>query len=278
MNIKQLLEKGINILKENNVENPIQHSRILLSYVMNKTKEYIVVHDNESVNKNIEEEYKKCISELISGMPLQYIINVQEFMKLDFFVNESVLIPRADTEILVEEVIRIAKRENKLKILDLCTGSGAIGISLSKYIENAEIICTDISQKAIEVANKNKKIHKAEIEILQSNMFENIKNKFDIIVSNPPYISEKVMHTLGKRVLSEPHIALNGGESGLEFYEIIAENGYKFLNEQGYICVEIGYDQRKSVTEIFKRYKQYGEIYSKKDFNGLDRIVVVKKG
>lgn len=278
MSIRELLEIGISMLKKNNVENPIQHARILLAHIIGKSKEYLVAHDNEVIDKTAEDEYKEAVYKLIEGTPIQYITNEQQFMKLDFFVNENVLIPRADTEILVEEVIDIAKKEKKFKILDLCTGSGAIGISLDKYIENAEIICSDISIKAIEVANENKNKNNSKVKIIQSNMFENIKNKFDIIVSNPPYIREDVIKTLEKNVLCEPYLALSGGSDGLEFYKIIAENGYKFLNKNGYICLEIGYDQKESVINIFKEYEQYKEIYSKKDLNNLDRVVVIKKG
>lgn len=278
MSIRELLEIGISMLKKNNVENPIQHARILLAHIIGKSKEYLVAHDNELIDKTAENEYKEAVYKLIEGTPIQYITNNQQFMKLDFFVNENVLIPRADTEILVEEVIDIAEKENKLKILDLCTGSGAIGISLDKYIENAEIICSDISTKAMEVANENKNKNNSKVEIIQSNMFENIKNKFDIIVSNPPYIREDIIKTLEKNVLCEPYLALSGGSDGLKFYKIIAENGYKFLNKNGYIFLEIGYDQKESVINIFKKYEQYREIYSKKDLNNLDRVVVIKKG
>lgn len=278
MSIRELLEIGISVLKQNSVENPIQHARILMAHIIGKSKEYLIAHDNEIINKDTENEYKKAIYKLVEGIPIQYITNSQQFMKLDFFVNESVLIPRADTEILVEEVIGIAKKEKKLKILDLCTGSGAIGISLDKYIENAEIICSDISKKAIDVANKNRDRNNSKVKIIQSNMFESIKDKFDIIVSNPPYIRDDIIKTLEKNVLCEPYMALSGGNDGLKFYRIIAENGYKFLDKNGYICLEIGYDQKESVINIFKEYEQYKEIYSKKDLNNLDRIVVIRKG
>lgn len=278
MSIRELLEIGISVLKQNSVENPIQHARILLAHIIGKSKEYLIAHDNEIINKDTENEYKKAIYKLVEGIPIQYITNSQQFMKLDFFVNESVLIPRADTEILVEEVIGIAKKEKKFKILDLCTGSGAIGISLDKYIENAEIICSDISKKAIDVANKNRDRNNSKVKIIQSNMFESIKDKFDIIVSNPPYIRDDIIKTLEKNVLCEPYMALSGGNDGLKFYRIIAENGYKFLDKNGYICLEIGYDQKESVINIFKEYEQYKEIYSKKDLNNLDRIVVIRKG
>lgn len=278
MSIRELLEIGISVLKQNSVENPIQHARILMAHIIGKSKEYLIAHDNEIINKDTENEYKKAIYKLVEGIPIQYITNSQQFMKLDFFVNESVLIPRADTEILVEEVIGIAKKEKKFKILDLCTGSGAIGISLDKYIENAEIICSDISKKAINVANKNRDRNNSKVKIIQSNMFESIKDKFDIIVSNPPYIRDDIIKTLEKNVLCEPYMALSGGNDGLKFYRIIAENGYKFLDKNGYICLEIGYDQKESVINIFKEYEQYKEIYSKKDLNNLDRIVVIRKG
>ncbi len=226
-------------------------------------------------------KYNENIDKLIKYIPLQYITNHQEFMKLDFYVDENVLIPRSDTEILVEEVInQCSKNEEKqYKILDLCTGSGIVGISLAKYIKNCEVVCADISKKALEIANKNAKNNNVNnIKFIYSNMFSNIKDKFDIIVSNPPYIKREVIEELEKEVQNEPHIALDGGIDGLDFYKIIINQAYDYLNDTGGLFLEIGYDQREEVTNLLKKSGKFGNIYSKKDLYGNDRIVVARRG
>lgn len=196
-------------------------------------------------------------------------------MGLNFYVNENVLIPQPDTEILVEEVLQLLKQNVSKKILDICTGSGAIAISIAKMQENSTVTASDISKKAINIARKNSVDNNTDIEFVLSNMFEKINGKFDIIVSNPPYIEENVISTLPKEVQKEPYIALSGGEDGLKFYRIIAKEGKKFLNANGYIAVEIGYNQKEKVIELFEK-EEYKEVYSKKDFGGNDRIVIVK--
>ncbi|MFG6319256.1 MAG: peptide chain release factor N(5)-glutamine methyltransferase [Clostridia bacterium] len=196
-------------------------------------------------------------------------------MGLNFYVNENVLIPQPDTEILVEEVLQLLKQNVSKKILDICTGSGAIAISIAKMQENSTVTASDISKKAINIARKNSVDNNTDIEFVLSNMFEKINGKFDIIVSNPPYIEENVISTLPKEVQKEPYIALSGGEDGLKFYRIIAKEGKKFLNANGYIAVEIGYNQKEKVIELFEK-EEYKEVYSKKDFGGNDRIVIAK--
>ncbi len=199
-------------------------------------------------------------------------------MKLDFYVDENVLIPRQDTEILVEEVINNCNKNVKssYKILDLCSGSGIVGVSLAKYIKNADVVCADISKSALEIAKQNARKNKVNnIKFVCSNMFSNIKDKFDIIVSNPPYIKRNVIKTLQKEVQKEPNIALDGGIDGLDFYKIIACEAYKYLYGNGGLFLEIGYDQKEEVMSLLKRSGEYRNIYSKKDLYGNDRIVVV---
>lgn len=171
--------------------------------------------------------------------------------------------------------------------MDLCTGSGAIGISIAKNIRNAEITLLDISKQALKIAEKNylniigieEFSDACRINIIQSDLFKNINanNKFDIIVSNPPYIKTEVIKTLDKEVQNEPIIALDGGKDGLKIYKRIISEGYKFLNSNGYLCLEIGYDQKEEVISIIEKNKTYKNIYSKKDLSGNDRIVVCKK-
>ncbi len=277
MNIRQLLQQGIEILKENNIENPIMHARILLEAVLKVDREYIVVNDKEEVDKIKEFNYLDNIRKLAGGYPIQYITNHQEFMKLDFYVDNYVLIPRADTEILVEEAIDFIrnKKSKKIKILDICTGSGAIAVSVAKNIENAYVYATDLSDKALEIAQKNawKNGVLNKCEFIKSDMFENITGKFDVIISNPPYIKKSILKELDLKVQQEPMMALDGGEDGLNFYRILSENAYKFLKEDGALLLEIGYDQKEEVINLLKKSCKYKKVYSKKDLSGNDRVV-----
>lgn len=281
MTIKELLNQGIIMLKNEDIDGPKNKARAILGFTLKKTREYLIIYDNKEVTPRQRDEYVKNIKRLISGEPLQYITGVQEFMKINFVVTKDVLIPQPDTEILVEEVIKIAKTIENPIILDLCTGSGAIAISLAKYIPNAKIVATDISKKALEIARQNAKFNGVlnNIEFIESNLFDKIKNqKFDIIVSNPPYIPTGDIKTLPKDVRQEPQIALDGGNDGLKFYRIISENGYKFLNRQGYLCLEIGYNQKKDVLQIIDKQKRYVETYCKKDLCQNDRVIVTRIG
>ena len=279
MNIKEALEYGINLLKENKQENPILKAKILLANILNKDKNYLLINEKELLDQNVVKKYIEDLRKICSGIPLQYITKSQEFFGLNFYVDENVLIPQPDTEILVEEVIKICKDKNKkLKILDLCTGSGSIGISIAKNINNCEVTLSDISIKALDVAKKNcSNLGKEEIKIIESDLFNNIKETFDIIVSNPPYIKKDVIKTLSKEVQNEPHLALDGGEDGLEIYKRIIKEAYKFLNKDGYLCLEIGYDQKEDVIRLLEKENNYKDIYSKKDLSRNDRIIICKK-
>ena len=211
-------------------------------------------------------------------MPIQYITNKQEFMKLDFYVDENVLIPQPDTEILVEKAIEEAKKIENVEILDMCTGSGCIGISIAKNIENAKVTLVDISENVIEIAKKNALRNKVESQLtfIQSNMFEKVEKKFDIIVSNPPYIKTDVIPKLDKQVQNEPHIALDGGKDGLKFYKIIIEEAKKYLKENGKLILEIGYDQKEEVENLIKQSRQYKKIEVIKDLSQNDRVIIGK--
>ena len=195
MTIHDVLKLNITKLKEHNIEEPILKAKILLAFVLCKTKEYLLINQNEEINKDIIKIYETNIEKIINGFPIQYITNKKEFMGLDFFVNESVLIPRNDTEILVEESLNIIKKHNMHEILDLCTGSGAIAVSIAKNIENAKIIATDISEEALKIAEKNAMQNEVSKRILfkKSDMFNDIDCLFDLVISNPPYIEEKTM-------------------------------------------------------------------------------------
>ena len=278
MTIKQALTKGMIMLKGSNIDSPKVKARLLLQYILKKPRQHLIVYDNEEVGKKEQWEYFVNIEKLAKGVPFQHITHSQEFMKMDFYVDENVLIPRPDTEILVEEVIKLGKGKRNPSILDLCTGSGAIAVSIAKYLPNAKVYASDISIKALEVAKTNAKNNEVQekIEFINSDLFEKIEGKFDIIVSNPPYIRTEVIKTLDEEVQREPMLALDGGKDGLDFYRKIVEEAYSHLKFDSYLCFEIGYDQKEEVTEIVKKAKVYADTYCKKDLYGNDRVIVTK--
>ena len=281
MTIREAINKGGLKLKMQKIDSPKLKARMLMQFMLGKTRQYITVYDEEILTKQYEEKYFKNIEKLAKGIPLQHITHQQEFMKMNFYVNRHVLIPRPDTETLVEEVIQIAKRIKAKKILDLCTGSGAIAISLAKYIKTSQITATDISQEALEVAQKNAKNNQVEQQIafLQSNLWEQIpKEKYDMIVSNPPYIKREIIRTLDEEVQKEPQIALDGGWDGLDFYRSIIGQADEFLKYGGYVCLEIGYDQKIDVIDLIEQEEKYVYTYCKKDLYGNDRVIITKIG
>lgn len=249
MKLSEVLKDGIYVLKEKNIDDCNLKARLLLGFLLGKTKEYLMINDSEEIDIEKQIEYFSLIDRLIVGEPLQYIIGNQEFMGLDFFVNKNVLIPQPDTEILVQSVIKYVNhnfgRENSklfenieknksehLKILDLCTGSGAIAISLAKNFQNdnISIYASDISEEALEVAKINCQKHKVKMKLIKSDLFQNIEEKFDIIVSNPPYIETDIIKELDLDVQNEPHLALDGGKDGLDFYRKIIKDSKEYLN------------------------------------------------
>ena len=272
MKIQEILNEAIFRLKENKIEEPINKAKRLLAFTLNVTKEYLLINYQEEIPKEKVKTYNENIEKLISGEPIQYIIGKQEFMGIEFIVNKNVLIPQPDTEILVEKSIEIAKTYEKPKILDLCTGSGAIAVSMGEIFPQAIIYASDISKEALQIAKTNDKSNK--IKFIQSDMFENIEEKFDIIVSNPPYIKTEEIKKLSKEVQNEPNIALDGGKDGLQFYKEIIEQAYNYLNKNGYICLEIGEDQKEGVTKLIENNRHYKDIKTYKDLNKNDRVII----
>lgn len=291
MNIKELLKLGEKKIAEcinDEYATPSLDAMVMLMDVLNKDKIYILIHDDAEVSSENEEKYMKCINERIAGKPVQYIINKQEFMGLDFYVDERVLIPRADTEILVEKTLDICRaryKSDRIKILEIGTGSGAISISLAKLLPNANILSVDISIDAINVAEKNREnlvadnLSFCELDILGN--ADELKKyaPFDVIVSNPPYIESKVIDTLQVEVKdNEPMLALDGGEDGLIFYRRIAEIGESILKEDGFIVLEIGFNQAEAIDNIFRTVgDDYYSLQVIKDLSGLDRTIVITR-
>lgn len=287
MKIKEVIELGKQVLVRNNIDDASLVARELLAHVLGQNKQYLVIHSDDELKEEYRSKFVDCINQIVSGKPLQYITNKQEFMGLNFFVDENVLIPQPDTEVLVEETIKkcisvaeLGAEQSPIKILDLCTGSGAIAISLNYVLAqkniNAEIMASDISTKALDIAKKNNELNNTSVKFAESNLFENIqKNDFDIIVSNPPYIKRKIIETLPCQVQAEPHIALDGGEDGLDFYKKIINQACKYI-KNGYVLLEIGYDQKDEVEGLFRANGRYSEIETVKDLSNNDRCVIAR--
>lgn len=279
MTISEAMKKGMIELKNQNIETPKLKARLLMQFILNKTRQYVIVNDMEELDKKKEKEYFINIKKLRQGFPIEHITHQKEFMKLNFFVDEHVLVPRQDTEILVEETIKIVQKINAKKILDLCTGSGAIAVALAKYLPQAEITAIDISNDALKIAKKNAINNEVgdRITFVNSDMFSNLSNaKFDIIVSNPPYIKKSVIEKLDKEVKREPYIALDGGEDGLYFYKKIIKESYEYLKYRGFLCLEIGFDQKIDVIELIENEEKFEGTYSKKDLYDNDRVVITR--
>ena len=285
MTIKENLVKAIELLKQNKIEDSTLKARLLLAFVLNESKEYLIINSGKEVEPKFEEKYNMLLKELANNLPLQYITNSKEFMGLNFYVDENVLIPRQDTENLIEETLKTVgsncvrmQKERHYTILDMCTGSGAIAVSLAKNIFNVKVTAVDISVEALKIAEKNAKINgvKDKIEFIESNMFSKVKGKFDILVSNPPYVDEEHMKSLSEEVKKEPIIALAGGKEGMDFYKVISMEGKKYLNDDGWILLEIGYNQKEKVCEIL-RGQGYKNIVCVKDLAGNDRVVICRQ-
>lgn len=259
MKQQELFEIGKKMLKQVNIEEYTIKAKLLLMYVLKQTKEELVINSMQEVEEKIKQHYINYINQLLEGKPLQYITHSQEFMGISFYVDENVLIPQPDTEILVEKVIEkikheISKSQNQLEntpettkmqnniaqnkeeitILDLCTGSGCIAISLAYYLKNAILVGSDISKSALQIAEKNAILNNVQNKItwVYSNLWQNLQGKtFKYIVSNPPYIEKSVIPTLPKEVQNEPLISLDGGEDGLQFYKAILNQAANFLEK-----------------------------------------------
>lgn len=250
----------------------------LLQKVLDVDRLYILLNLDKSLSDDEEKLFNKFIEERLSNRPIAYIVENREFMGLDFYVKEGVLIPRPDTEVLVEEVIELCKDKGPINILDIGTGSGAITVSLAKYLVNAKITSVDISDIALEIGEKNAQSNDVDdrITFIKSDLFTNIDKdmKFDIIVSNPPYIKKEVIETLDKQVKDfEPYNALEGGIDGLDFYRAITTQGKNYINKGGILAYEVGHDQSEDVSKLMEK-DGYTNIYTRKDLQQIDRVVI----
>ncbi|MEI8217378.1 MAG: peptide chain release factor N(5)-glutamine methyltransferase [Eubacteriales bacterium] len=271
-------------------ESPKLDAEVLLAYFLKVDRSFLFAHYADDLDEKRSDSFFEIIDRRASGMPVAYIIGRKEFMGISFKVNENVLIPRPDTEIIVEETIKIANEHQKglgnLEILDLCCGSGAIAVSLAYYLNKAKLTATDISSAALNVARENAKDYKlsGKIKFVQGDLFSPFRSKglgkthFDMIISNPPYIKSEVISTLQREILEhEPMIALDGGESGLDFYIKIIEKAPDFLKKNGYLILEIGHDQKDQILQLLDKIGQFREYRVAKDLAGHDRVVIAQK-
>lgn len=279
MNLKSLCKEGGDILKSAGIFEYETDAGILLLHTFNIKLQDFILDGNIQISDKENEisAYRELIKKRAAHIPLQYLTGSQNFCGLDFYVNPNVLIPRYDTEILVEKIIK-ENRDKDIVLLDMCTGSGCIAIALKKLSDFKKVYALDISKSALEVCGYNIKKHEAEIEPIESDMFENIgflKGSLDIIVSNPPYIPKKDIDALMPEVKEhEPILALVASDNGLEFYKRIAQNAKSFLKENGRVYLEIGYNQADAVSDIFKTYGM-PNIEVTKDLAGFDRVISV---
>lgn len=271
---RELLKKGTEKLVKAGVPDAGSDAWMLMEFAFEIEKGYYFLHEDDKIEKEQQERYEKLIAEREKRIPLQQITQTAWFMGYPFYVNENVLIPRFDTEILVEQVGKLLKPG--MRILDLCTGSGCILLSLlSEYRElNLEGVGADISAAALDVAKENQKRLKVKASMVESNLFSQVEGEFDLIVSNPPYIATGELQKLMPEVRDhEPQLALDGKEDGLYFYREIIKQASGYLRSGGWLCFEIGYDQGEALEQLMK-YAGYKNVKIGKDLAGLDRIAI----
>ena len=271
----KLLEEGKKTLETAGILEAELDAWYLLSDTISidRTKFLVDRNNPKELDYDLLEQYRSRLKKRAMRIPLQHILGIQEFMGIEFLVNGKVLIPRQDTEVLVEEVLK----EKGGTVLDLCTGSGCIAVSLAKLGHFQQVDAADISVDALDIAKENAKRAGVQVQFYQGNLFETITQKYDIIVSNPPYIPKEVIETLEPEVKKyEPYQALYGPNHGLYFYETISKFAVDFLNSDGKIFYEIGYDQAEAVCAILERNK-YKEIEVIADLSGKNRVVKARK-
>lgn len=271
MTYREAVEFGTKCLTDAGVPDAALDAWYLLQMVCRIERSYYYVHGEEDITQDAQKEYEIAVQKRAEHIPLQYIIGEQEFMGLRFKVNSNVLIPRQDTETLVEQVLKIVKPE--MKVLDLCTGSGCVLISVLKNAPELTGMGSDISKTALLVAKENAKLHEVDAEWVRSDLFDNITETFDVIMANPPYIPTGEILSLMPEVRDfEPENALDGGADGLDFYRKIAGQVKDYLNPGGYVYMEIGYDQGEAVSELM-RNAGFTEVEVIKDLARNDRVV-----
>ena len=273
-NIFEILKIAEKFLTSHNITEAKLDAEVMLCDVLNIERKVLPTIREKNLTAKQYSLYQKYLERRANREPVSYIIGNTEFMGLKFKVSSDVLIPRQETEILVETVNNFIKKNNCKNILDLCTGSGCIAVSVAKYNKDISVTASDISEKALNIAKENAELNKVSdrINFVQSNIFESINEKFDIIVSNPPYVTEKEYKTLEKELYFEPKLALTAEDNGLYFYKQIAENVKKYLNNNGAIFLELNANLSKEIESLFKNFSSTKII---KDYSGLPRILQI---
>lgn len=275
MTVREALKSSKKMLKDADIETYSLDAALILCFVLRLNRSSLIL----KYDMHLKSDEEKYIFELVKlradRVPLSYITGIKEFMKLDFMVNEKVLIPRPDTEILVEGVIKELRRVDDPVIIDVGTGSGAIAVSLAYYIKNCTIYALDVSADALNIAYENAKKYRLtdRIKFIKSDLFKDMDDKLykaDLIVSNPPYIASGDMEGLQPEVKKEPRLALDGGSDGLDFYRSIVRDGRKLLKNRGMMAFEVGFNEAEDVVNLMKEF----DIYILKDLSGMDRVVI----
>lgn len=291
LSVKEILNIGLRHLEENQIADAAIDCKLLYCYLMKVTTSQMLLEYQKVLPDSLCDEYFALLDRRASGVPLQHITGVQEFMGLEFKVSEKVLIPRQDTETLVEDAMEVLqkntlrgeaflqKKKKDWEVLDLCCGSGAIGLSLGKLCSNVKVTCSDLSKDALSVARENGAKLGVKASFQEGNLLLPFKGrfknkKFDLIISNPPYIKTSVIPTLQREVRDhEPMMALDGGASGLDFYRDIIRDAPDCLKKEGVLMLEIGHDQREDICALLAETEKFEKITALKDLAGRDRIV-----
>ena len=271
MTLKEAYEYGQKKLADAEIDDAVLDAWYLLEHVTGISRALYFLRMNEEMSEENEVQYKAYLETRANHIPLQHITGVQEFMGYEFNVNEHVLVPRQDTEVLVEEALKVVKPD--MEVLDMCTGSGCIIISLMKFAKQISGTAVDISEEALKVAKSNADKLDAAVEFIRSDLFEEVKGQYDLIVSNPPYIRTAVIEELKEEVkFHDPFLALDGKEDGLFFYRKIVKDSLNYLKPNGRLYFEIGHDQGEDVKNLMEE-AGFKEVFVKKDLAGLDRVV-----
>jgi release factor glutamine methyltransferase len=288
--IKTALQFGAQLLRQTGSPSAILDAQLLLLHgygvqgiAMNKIK--LITNCNDIIPESIHDLYIKFIEQRAQGKPVQYITGKQEFMGIEFEVSEKVLIPRGDTEIIVEKLLELANKSTTLNIIDMCTGTGAIAISLAHFLPKAMVAAVDISEAALECCSRNiiKQGLQNSVRAIKSNLFEDLTslkltNSIDIVVSNPPYIPTVDIAGLSVNVKDfEPMLALDGGTDGLDFYRSIIHDAVIYLKSGGILAFEIGYNQGQHIMDIIKENGSYYDLECFKDLAGFDRCIIARR-
>ncbi len=286
MKLENVISLGVQPIEESNIDSPHIETVILLSHLLGKDKSYVYSHPSRELSDSVVKKFSSIIKKRAQHYPLAYIIGKKEFMSLDFIVNENVIIPRPETEILVEETLKLFPLQDASQhtIVDVGTGCGNIALSLAKYNKDIYVYATDISSKAINVAFENRKRLNMEntVSFINCNLWDYFndkkwKGRIDALVSNPPYIRSSQLSDLASELGYEPKEALDGGYDGLYFYPLLIEGGKFLLRKGGYLIMEVGYDQAEAVKNLIQSKGNFEDIVIKKDYSGIDRIVIARR-